>query len=87
MANGNNYYFYRNLFNIITISKDTTREIVQYLVLIVASMGICVAPIFFMQSPSIEPRMSMSIGGIVGMSLIYLITSKQDYNIIKIYSA
>lgn len=68
---------------LLLFQKDTTREIVQYLVLIVASMGICVAPIFFMQSPSIEPRMSMSIGGIVDMSLIYLITSKQDYNIIK----
>lgn len=61
---------------LLLFQKDTTREIVQYLVLIVASIGICVAPIFFMQSPSIEPRMSMSIGGIVGMSLIYLITSK-----------
>ena len=68
---------------ILLFQKEKFRNIVQYLVLIILSFGICAAPVFFMKSPSIESRMVMSIGGIIGMSLIYLIILKESNNIIK----
>ena len=57
-----------------TCSKDSTKSVLQYILLVLLALGVCILPIFFLQSPSIEPRMAMSIGAIVGISFIYLNT-------------
>ena len=59
---------------IIVFQKDANEKILKYIIIVISALGISIAPIFFMKSPSVEPRMAMSIGAIVGMSLIYLMT-------------
>ena len=63
---------------ILLFQKKKIRNIVQYLILVIVSFGICVVSVLFMESPSLEPRMAMAIGGIVGMSLIYAISINQN---------
>ena len=68
---------------ILLFQKKTTEKILNYIVILLSALLICIVPIFFMKSPSMEPRMAMSIGGIIGMSLIYLITLEQKNKILE----
>ncbi len=68
---------------ILLFQKKETELLVKYIIIVLLSLGICIAPIFFMQSPSMEPRMAMSIGAIVGMSLIFLASLETKNSIIS----
>ena len=57
---------------LLLFQEKATEKILQYLILVLISIGVSIAPVFFMQSTSIEARMCMSIGSIIGMSFIYL---------------
>lgn len=70
-------------FILLLFQEKTTEKILQYLFLIVFSIGICIAPVFFMKNPSVEARMCMSIGSIIGMSFIYLVCLEQNKNILN----
>lgn len=60
--------------------KEQIKIIIRYILLVVIAIGVCVAPIFLMKNPSLEPRMAMSIGSIIGISIIYLIVNTQNSN-------
>ena len=68
---------------ILLFQKDATKNIIEYIIIIFSAIGICIAPIFFMKNPSVEPRMSMSIGAIAGLSLLYLNTRQYKQNFLK----
>ena len=60
--------------------KVQIKNILRYMLLVLVAMGVCIVPIFLMERPSLEPRMCMSIGSIIGMSIIYLVVNLQDSN-------
>lgn len=68
---------------LLLFQENAVEKIIKYLVIVISALGICIAPVFFMQTPSMEPRMAMSVGGIVGISLIYLISLDYKYKTIK----
>jgi len=57
---------------IITFSQKSSDKTIKYVILILLSFIICIIPSFFMIRPGIEARSSMSIGSIIGMSIIFL---------------
>ena len=64
---------------IILFQEKTNEKLFKYLILVIISIGICIVPVFFLSSPSMEPRMAMSIGSIIGMTLIYLLSLEQKH--------
>ena len=75
-----------------TILIAHTKKIIPtigYIILVLVALLASILPVFFMKSPSIEPRAIMSIGSIIGISIIYLnyiYIEKNDVlgNIIKV---
>lgn len=57
---------------ILLFQKDSTKLLIEYILIIIFALGICTVQLFFMKRPSMECRMAMSIGAIIGMSLIFL---------------
>ena len=68
---------------ILLFQESAIEKLLKYLVIVIVALGICIAPVFFMKTPSMEPRMAMSVGAIVGISLIYLISLQHKYKTIK----
>lgn len=59
---------------VISYAENNVFRIMKYMCLIGIAIVATILPVFFMQSPSIEARTAMSIGSIIGISLIYLNT-------------
>lgn len=57
---------------IISYFDKPIERIIKYFIIIFIAIASCILPIFFMKSPSVEPRTSMAIGAIIGISLVYL---------------
>ena len=68
---------------LLCFQKDRAKSILSYIILVLSALGICILPVFFMASPSMEPRMAMSAGAIVGMSFIYLLSTEYDKKIFE----
>lgn len=52
--------------------KKAVHRILEYIFLVFIALAATIGLVIFMKNPSIEPRSSMSIGSIIGISLIYL---------------
>ena len=59
---------------ILLLFQSHTKKVFEYLALVIIAMGVCIIPVFFMEVPSLEPRTATSIGAIVGMSFLYLLS-------------
>lgn len=57
---------------LILCSKKKIRGLIEYIFLILVAVLASILPVFLMKSPGIEPRMVMSAGSIIGISIIYL---------------
>lgn len=63
---------------LILASKNKGKNILIYFIILIFALGICIVPVFFMSSPSMEPRMAMSVGAIIGMSFVYLLSIEYE---------
>ncbi len=68
---------------ILLFQKKPIEKIVKYIIIVISALAVCIVPVFFMQSPSMEPRMATAIGAIIGMSFIYLITLNYNNKIFE----
>ncbi len=53
-------------------ANKSFKKAFKYILVVLVAISSCMAPIFLTSSPAIEPRMAMSVGSIIGISLIYL---------------
>lgn len=68
---------------LIFFNKKTVKNLIRYIVFLIGAFGICIVPLIFLSSMSLEPRMSMSIGAIVGLSIIYILSITEKNSIIE----
>lgn len=68
---------------LILASKNKGKNILIYFIILIFALGICIVPVFFMSSPSMEPRMAMSVGAIIGMSFIYLLSIEYEKKVFE----
>ena len=63
---------------IVTCTQDKVSKTIKYIFLVMIAIIATMLPVFVMQNPSIEARTSMSIGSIIGISCIYLVSLDLD---------
>ena len=59
---------------IIYFSNNNSQKLVKYTFLVFMAVLVCFIPLLLVEKAIIEPRMSMSIGAIIGCSFIYLLS-------------
>lgn len=57
---------------IISYFDKPIERLIKYFIIIFIAIASCTLPVFFMKFPSVEPRTSMAIGAIIGISMVYL---------------
>ena len=61
-------------FLIVCFSNHNNQKIVKYIFLVLMAILVCFIPLILMNEAIIEPRMSISIGSIIGCSFIYILS-------------
>ena len=60
---------------LLCFTKNAIKNIIKYIFIILIAILACTLPTYCMELAFLEPRTSMSIGAIVGISIIYLATN------------